>query len=78
MSRQSGSDLKRLDAVSLREIDFDIIEDRYQDAVKWRYRIKNGTQHLADANKDIIMQHVDALIKACNLWRGRYLSGREK
>ena len=78
MSGQSGEYLTRLDSQSIADLHEDDIEHGYQLAVKWRYRIRNRTQRLADADKEIIMQHVDSLIAACNMWRGRYLAGNPK
>lgn len=78
VSHQSGENLKRLDAESMEELREDDLEHRYQLAVKWRYRIKNRMQMMADTNKEVIMDHIDNLIEACNVYRGRYLQSKNR
>ena len=67
-----------LDRMSRALIRIDHYEYGYQEAMKWRQRLKDGTATLADCNKAMILQHFDALASATTAWRGKFYAGRGK
>jgi len=75
MSYQSGRDLVLQDLMSHRFLRLDSYEFAFQEAVKWRKRIREGKQSIADCSRDIILSHVDELIAAATAFRGMALSG---
>ena len=50
-----------LDRISRNVMRIDRYEYGYQEAMKWRQRIRDGIATLADCNKENILQHFDAL-----------------
>jgi len=76
---QSGEDMKRLDSESMRDLSDDKLETNYQQAVKWRHRIKSAyTCDMVDQTQGTVLLHFDHLVEACNKWRGLYLDLKGK
>ena len=61
--------------IGLEDINRGNLERDLQDAVDWRDRIRSGTAHIRDCNKDVILEFFD---KALSAARGfRHLSKKE-
>ena len=59
---------------SFHDLREDILESGFQQAVKWRHRIKAGTPRLSDSSRDVMFEHVDNLIRFATAQRGRRLT----
>ena len=74
VNKQSGEYLARKDLASLDELREDNYESAFQQAVKWRHKIKTCKATLADSTPRVMWEHVDNLIRVATAWRGQYLS----
>jgi hypothetical protein len=74
VNKQSGEYLARKDRASIDELREDDYEAAFQQAVKWRHRIKTCKATLAESSPRVMWGHVDALIKVATAWRGQYLA----
>lgn len=74
VNKQSGEYLTRYDRASFAELREDDYESAFQQAVKWRHKIKTCKATLAESSPRVMWEHVDNLIRVCTAWRGQYLA----